>query len=305
MSLYERLLSLLPLSVGAAIREAEGAVPDLPGRLMEVRLRAGRYAALTLPEGNRLLPVTVGAEELAALVTSLCRGSVYAYREELCEGYLDAGDGIRVGVAGRCVSGGGGTLAVTDVSSLVFRLPHTVPTAGEEAERLFRARGGCGMLVFSPPAVGKTTLLRDLARRLSEGAPPYRVALIDCRGELSLGPYGRRAMVDILRSYPKAEGITQAVRTLAPEVVMVDEVGTRGEAEAILGAATAGVPLVATVHARTLWEALTRSAVVPLLRAEVFSVILGLFRTEGGVAVQTYLPPFGERGGVAAWEGTQ
>ena len=267
-------------------------MPDLPRRLMEVRLRAERLAAMTLPEGNALLPVTVGAAELCEVVTSLCHGSVYAYREELLEGYLDAGDGIRVGVAGRAVTGGKRVEAVTDIASLAFRLPHTVKTAGEEAERIFRARGGCGMLVFSPPAVGKTTLLRDLARRLSEGAPPYRVALIDCRGELSLGPYGRCAMVDILRNYPKAEGITQAVRTLSPEVVMVDEVGTREEAEAILGAAASGVPLVATVHAKSLGEAVHRSAVLPLVRAEVFSVILGLFRTGAGVETRAYFPPF-------------
>lgn len=113
-----------------------------------------------------------------------------------------------------------------------------------------------------------------------------RVALVDCRGELSCGEYGRGALIDILLGYPKAVGIEQAVRTLSPEVVLVDEIGSRREAEAILDVSGCGIPLVATAHAATAGELCRRSAVRPLLRAGIFGSLLGLRRVLGQVVAE-------------------
>ena len=96
--------------------------------------------------------------------------------------------------------------------------------------------------------------MRDLAARLSEGARARRTVLVDSRGELSAGGYGRGAHLDILLGYPKATGIEQAVRTLSPEVILLDEIGSRREAEAILGVLGCGVQTVATAHAATAEE---------------------------------------------------
>ncbi|MBQ2719889.1 MAG: hypothetical protein IJF73_07475 [Clostridia bacterium] len=280
-----RLFSLLPPAVTAAVRRYGACRTDFFDTLAEIRLRADRAASLTVGGKNHPLPVTLTAAELSALLVTLCRGSVYAYREELCEGYLDLGGGVRVGACGRAVLTGGRVTGVSDVTSLVFRIPSAMEGVGEEAYRLFCREGG-GMLIYSPPGVGKTTLLRDLCRLLSTGREARRVAIVDTRGELGVG-YGRGALVDILVGYPKAVGIELAVRTLSPEVVAVDEIGSRREAEAILGVAAAGVPLVATAHAATLSELTRRGGIAPLCRAGVFRTAVRLFRHGEGVGVSS------------------
>ena len=161
--------------------------------------------------------------------------------------------------------------------------------AGAVAEEVFRGLSGRGLLVFSVPGVGKTTLLRDLGRRLAVGRPPMRVAMVDSRGELSGGDYGRSALLDILVGYPKPTGIEQAVRTLSPEVLLVDEIGSRREAEAILAVSGSGVPLVATAHAATARELARRPAILPLLRADLFGALIALTR-EGDGVLATPLP---------------
>ena len=284
---------LLPPSVTAAIEGAARQDPGFYAHLSEIRLRVGRCASLVVGGVNYPLPVALSQEEISSLLVAFCRGSVYAYRDSLAEGYLDLGGGVRVGVAGRALLEGGRVTGISEVTSLAIRIPTSVHGAADEAYRAFLEAGGLGgLLVFSPPGVGKTTLLRDLCRQLSTGAGARRVALVDSRGELAAGDYGGGALVDILAGYPKAVAIEQAVRTLSPEVIIVDELGSRREVEAILGVAAAGVPLVASVHGARLAEILARPALRPLFAVHTFAVAIGLFRRDGRViSVREAIPP--------------
>lgn len=273
-----RVCRRLPPRLRAAVEREAALIPDFCERLSEIRVRADRLASLVLDGHNLPLSVVVPAAEVEALLRRCCDGSVYAYTESLREGYLFV-DGCRVGVAGRAVTRDGAVLGVDLVSSLVFRLPHSVPGAADAALEAFeRLEGAQGMLVYSAPGVGKTTLLRDLILRLSCGPRARRVAVVDCREELGAQALGRGCMVDFLVGYPKAEGIEIATRTLSPEVVVCDEIGSFDEAESILGTQSCGVPLIASAHADSFGALMRRGPVRLLCECGVFGAFVGITR---------------------------
>ena len=259
------------------MREGQG---DFLSRLSELRLRAGHHVALLYDGKNLTLPVACTQDEIREVLSSLCGGSLYAHGESLRRGYICA-HGCRVGVAGRAVWDGGQVVGLADVTSLCIRLPHTVPGAGAVAqETFFRLGGRAGLLIYSPPGGGKTTMLRELARSLSFGARAKRVALVDARGELYDEDFPPSCQVDVLRHYPLAMGIEMATRTLAPEVLICDEIGSMQEAEAILAVQGCGVPLIASAHAAALAALLARPPIALLAKSGVFGAYIGIARRE-------------------------
>jgi stage III sporulation protein AA len=126
-----------------------------------------------------------------------------------------------------------------------------------------------GLLLFSPPLGGKTSLLREIARELSSGARPLRVVVVDSRGELAFSLDGSSLCLDVLSGYPKKEGIEIAARTLGAQVVICDEIGA-GESDAVCELHGGGVPLIASAHAAGLSDLLCRRGIAELHRARVF-----------------------------------
>ncbi len=273
---FSRLLACLPPAVRREILRISAGQGNFLCRLFEIRLRAGRVAALTLD--GRTLPLSVIAtpEEVRATFRAFCAQSVYAHSESLRDGFLTY-EGFRIGVAGRAVYDGGRVSGIGEVSSLCIRIPHAVRGAGDTAREVFFRLGGReGILVYSPPGVGKTTLLRDLGLSLSCGHAPLRVALVDTRGELLDENAPVTCQIDVLTGYPLALGIEIATRTLAPDVILCDEIGSYAEAEAILTAQGCGVPIVASAHAGGVDELLARPPIRLLHENAVFGAYIGI-----------------------------
>ena len=278
---YEAMLACLPLAVRRELAAIERGRADLFATLSEIRLRAGRVSSLTVGGKNLPLAARVTASDTENALRLFCRDSVYAYSETLCEGYLRLQGGYRVGVAGVAVREGRRVVGVRAVSALCIRVPHRIAGAGRVALETFRSMGCTqGLLIYAPPGVGKTTLLRDLAVMLSEGREALRVAVVDTRGELC-GTEGICGMIDVLEDYPKALGIEIATRTLSPQAVICDEIGDYDEADSILAVQSSGVPLIASAHGDSLEGVLMRPAISLLDRAGVFGAYIGIQRKKG------------------------
>ena len=267
--MYEHILSLLPPQAADAVRGFG------ENNICEIRLRAGRPVAVTTAAANVALKAVCSAREIAATVDRMCGGSLHAYEETIKNGYIPLPGGCRAGVCGT-LSGAG----ISDITSLCIRLPRDAKGAGMSLCRRI-VQTGCGMLIYSPPGEGKTTLLRDIAAALS--APPYlkRVAVIDSRREIFREEAFSRSFADIYSGYPKAAGTELAVRTMSPQYIISDELGAE-EAESVLAAQNCGVPLIATAHASSLEGLMKREAFVKLHRAGVFGTYVGIRRMGAG-----------------------
>ena len=278
----EAVIAALPSRLAGELRRRFGAEAA-----EELRLRCGARSDLLC--GGRCVPLdtVLTQKEMDDILNALCGGSMYAHQETLRQGYVMLRGGIRVGVCGRLRTDGGRVLGIGGVSALVFRFPRDIPVSVEGICRLLLSvHPGRGVLIYSPPGVGKTTLLRSLIRILSQAPYRMRLAVIDTREELAACGTVEAGAADWLSGYPRAMGIEIATRTLNPQLIVCDEIGDAAEAEAICAACNAGVPLVATAHGASASALLRRRGLRLLHDNMVFGSYVGLSRGVGGLTQQ-------------------
>lgn len=255
------------------------ALAQVAENIQEIRLRADAPITVSLPQGERYLTqhgltwvvqpdvIFCSRQRLEECFFAFCGQSVYSHQWELEQGYIAVAGGVRVGVAGTAVVRDGGVTAVQKVTALCIRLPRRVVGCARPLLPLvLEGDRPVSTLLVGAPSCGKTTLLRDLAVQLA--LRHHRVAVVDERGELSPGEVIRGC--DVLRGYPKAVGIRQAVRCLAPDFILLDELGDGGEVQAVSDCAHAGVAVVATLHGDRPERMGCQPFVKELIRRRVF-----------------------------------
>ena len=280
----QAILDILPQELSREIiRLGEGRASGLSG-IREIRLRRGGLCSMTLENESIRLFSSLSDEESEELVSRLCRGAVYAHRDSIAYGYVSLDGGIRVGVCGKASYDGGRLIGISDMRSLVFRIPSGECAFADELYRTYLSGVGSGMLIYSPPGVGKTTALRALAKKLGSGKNRICVCVVDERCEFSEEDY-EGCEVDILKGYKRDVGIEIATRTMSPDVIMIDEIGA-DDAEAILGAVRCGIPLVATAHASSAAEVMSKPSLKPLLACSAFELLVGISHADQGYSLR-------------------
>lgn len=248
--------------------------------ITELRLRTNRPAQITLRNRMHVEGETIDACMLKTIVNTLMENSLYAWENELKQGYFTAAGGLRVGVCGRFNAERGNVESLSGIASLCIRIPREVRGCADALLEHTLRDGLDSLLILSPPGLGKTTVLREYVRKMSEAG--FNVSVADERREIAACVegipqlnVGRRT--DVLDGCPKALAIPMLIRSAAPDLIAVDEIGSEEDAQALMDARRCGVAVAATAHASGLQDACRRRALKPLIKEGVFRccVVLG------------------------------
>ena len=261
----------------------------------EIRIRAGRPVQLVFSDTDMIIPECVlSFDECQRLVQTLCENSVYAYENELRQGYITY-CGCRVGLVGKAVCENGELKRFSEISGMNIRIASEHKDAASKILHYCTDGNGNLMstLIVSPPGAGKTTLLRDITRRVSDGIGvlPKKVCVIDermelcdCRHGIPEFEIGNRT--DVLYGCPKAKGILLTIRTMSPDIIITDEIGTIGDCEAIRDALTSGVVVIASAHGNDFESLRYRAGIAEIIKAGLFDRYILIDRDEKGIFIK-------------------
>ena len=285
----ESILTILRHLPGHIRAPMERTVPLFLQGVQEIVLRADRPIAIECADhrfylsesGNAVDSLhTVGllkasASDIFEIFKSICDYSVYARQDELNRGYITIENGVRVGICGTAVVRDGIIVNIKDITTLSFRVAREV--IGCSCELIGMIRPLDGVLIVGPPSSGKTTLIRDMTRILSER---HKVSVIDERNEISATVGGRSGcdigMADVIVGMDKGRGIITALRSMSPDLIICDELSGKNDADALRYALRCGVSFIATVHARDIGDLRSRPVTAELLNTGAFRYVVFL-----------------------------
>jgi len=295
--LTKEVLEILPNSIK---KQLEGF--KYLDKLQEIRIKVNKPLFLVCNNQEYMVNCTSTAEDIKIVLQRVSNYSIYAFEEEIKQGYITIQGGHRVGICGNCVVDKGNVKTIKHISSINIRVAREVIGCSEKIlPYIVEERKVLNTIIISPPKCGKTTILRDLTRNISNGVTSIdlngmNVSVIDERSEIGSCYRGIPQMnmgvrTDILDNCPKSEGIIMAIRSMAPQVIVCDEIGTYKDIESVLIALNSGVNLITTIHGFGIEDLYNRPVFKEIIENKVFqrAVVLS---NRMGIATIEYIYNF-------------
>jgi stage III sporulation protein AA len=283
----EEVLSIVPSIIAEKIRAMPAHIQPL---IEEIRIRIDRPLEVTARGIPYFLPYVVTKKDGEQLISKLANHSFYTLEEELKRGYITIEGGHRVGLAGKVILDDGKVKAIRHLASFNIRIAREAIGIGSPLTSYLYDSRWKHTMIIGAPQTGKTTLLRDIARIISTGIPekkipPFKVGVVDERSEIAGCVHGVPQLqfgprVDVLDACPKAEGMMMLIRSMSPDVIIIDEIGRQEDGQAILEAVNAGISLVMTTHGHSLEEIAKRPFLKEIIEMNVVERYIELSRGE-------------------------
>ncbi|MDS0527329.1 stage III sporulation protein AA [Clostridium sp. SHJSY1] len=253
--------------------------------LQEIRIKINKPIIVISSKGESVLSYISSREDIKYILQRISNYSLYAYEEEIKQGFITIKGGHRVGIAGECVMDGGKIKTIRNIASLNIRICREIIGCSKEVIRyVYEEKRVFNTIIISPPKCGKTTILRDITRSLSDFGK--KISIIDERSEIAASFMGVPQMkvgirTDVLDNCLKSEGMIMAIRSLSPEVLICDEIGTLKDIESLHMAFNSGVNIIVTLHGYSIEDLFNRKVFESIISDNILERVIILGNSKG------------------------
>ena len=265
-----RLSEILPMDMHFLLNNKE---------IEEIRFCVNSYPYVKSVNDFFFTDRIITASQFDQILLRICNNSYHTHSLTINKGYINAGEGIRVGVCGRAILKNETVYNVDSIESLCIRIPHLIRNVSQDLfSSIIKTDGVPNILFYSPPGVGKTTLLRDIIIRLMSKPYYKKISLLDSREEVYISQMGKSSLLNVYRGYPKEYAFEASIRTMAPDVIVTDEIASEYESDQIHKYLNSGVTVIATTHASGFDDLIHRPFIQKLYENKCFDVYCGIKR---------------------------